>query len=122
VHDILGVSVFLMAFSAVIFFAPEMGGYFLEFNNFIPADPLKTPAAHRAGLVLHAVLLDPAGDHRGVPVWGLIPFLLVYLAVVWLSPDAALSKLIAPPRSARWSSASSCSTPSSGAWSRWARR
>jgi len=44
VHDILGVSVFLMAFSAVVFFAPEFGGYFLEYNNFIPADPLKTPA------------------------------------------------------------------------------
>jgi ubiquinol-cytochrome c reductase cytochrome b subunit len=44
VHDILGVSVFLIIFSAVVFFAPEMGGYFLEFNNFIPADPLKTPA------------------------------------------------------------------------------
>ncbi|HWH73488.1 MAG TPA: cytochrome bc complex cytochrome b subunit [Methylibium sp.] len=44
VHDILGVSVFLMAFTAVVFFAPEFGGYFLEFNNFIPADPLKTPA------------------------------------------------------------------------------
>jgi ubiquinol-cytochrome c reductase cytochrome b subunit len=28
---------------AVVFFAPEMGGYFLEYNNFIPADPLKTP-------------------------------------------------------------------------------
>jgi ubiquinol-cytochrome c reductase cytochrome b subunit len=44
VHDILGVSGFLMAFCAVLFFAPEMGGYFLEYNNFIPADPLKTPA------------------------------------------------------------------------------
>ncbi len=44
VHDIFGVSVFLMAFSAIIFFAPEFGGYFLEYNNFIPADPLKTPA------------------------------------------------------------------------------
>ena len=44
VHDLMGVSVFLMLFSAVIFFAPEMGGYFLEYNNFIPADPLKTPA------------------------------------------------------------------------------
>lgn len=43
VHDILGVSVFLMIFSAVIFFAPEFGGYFLEYNNFIPADPLVTP-------------------------------------------------------------------------------
>jgi ubiquinol-cytochrome c reductase cytochrome b subunit len=37
------VSVFLMVFSAIIFFAPEFGGYFLEYNNFIPADPLKTP-------------------------------------------------------------------------------
>jgi ubiquinol-cytochrome c reductase cytochrome b subunit len=44
VHDILGVSVFLLLFSAVVFLAPEFGGYFLEFNNFIPADPLKTPA------------------------------------------------------------------------------
>ncbi|RYG09730.1 MAG: cytochrome bc complex cytochrome b subunit, partial [Burkholderiales bacterium] len=44
VHDIFGVTVFLMVFSAVIFFAPEAGGYFLEYNNFIPADPLKTPA------------------------------------------------------------------------------
>jgi len=43
VHDLMGVSVFLMVFSAIIFFAPEFGGYFLEFNNFIPADPLKTP-------------------------------------------------------------------------------
>ena len=44
VHDVLGVSVFLLLFTLVVFFAPEMGGYFLEYNNFIPADPLKTPA------------------------------------------------------------------------------
>lgn len=44
VHDIVGVSVFLMIYFAVVFFAPEMGGYFLEYNNFIPADPLVTPA------------------------------------------------------------------------------
>ena len=44
VHDIMGVVGFLIVFSAIIFFAPEMGGYFLEYNNFIPADPLKTPA------------------------------------------------------------------------------
>ncbi|MBE7366309.1 cytochrome b [Ramlibacter pallidus] len=43
VHDMVGVGVFLMVFSAIIFFAPELGGYFLEYNNFIPADPLKTP-------------------------------------------------------------------------------
>ena len=43
VHDIMGVGVFLMVFAAVIFFGPELGGYFLEYNNFIPANPLQTP-------------------------------------------------------------------------------
>ena len=44
VHDLLGVVGFLIVFTAVIFFAPEMGGYFLERPNFIPADPFQTPA------------------------------------------------------------------------------
>ncbi|WP_283443201.1 cytochrome b [Noviherbaspirillum suwonense] len=43
VHDAFGVTIFLTIFSAVVFFAPEMGGYFLEYNNFLPADSLKTP-------------------------------------------------------------------------------
>ncbi len=43
VHDLFWVCVFLMVFCAIVFFGPELGGYFLEYNNFIPADPLKTP-------------------------------------------------------------------------------
>jgi ubiquinol-cytochrome c reductase cytochrome b subunit len=43
VKDIFGVGVFLILFSAVLFFAPEMGGLFLEHPNFTPADPLTTP-------------------------------------------------------------------------------
>jgi len=43
VKDIVGVVVFLMIFSAIMFFVPEMGGWFLEKDNFVPADPLKTP-------------------------------------------------------------------------------
>lgn len=43
VHDILGLAGFLIIFMAIVFFAPEMGGFFIEYNNFIPADPLKTP-------------------------------------------------------------------------------
>ena len=43
VKDLVGVVVFLILFSAVVFFAPEMGGMFLEAPNFEPADPLKTP-------------------------------------------------------------------------------
>ncbi len=44
VKDIVGVVVFLMVCSVVIFFMPEGGGYFLESNNFIPANPFQTPA------------------------------------------------------------------------------
>lgn len=62
VKDLVGVSVFLMVFSAIIFFAPEMGGYFLEANNFVPADPLKTP--------LHIA-----------PVWYFTPYYSILRAV-----------------------------------------
>src|SRR3990172_1869571 len=43
VKDIVGAVVFLALFSVVVFFVPEMGGYFLEYNNYVPADPLETP-------------------------------------------------------------------------------
>jgi ubiquinol-cytochrome c reductase cytochrome b subunit len=62
VHDVFGVALFLMVFSAIVFFAPELGGYFLEFNNFIPADPLVTP--------LHIA-----------PVWYFTPFYSMLRAI-----------------------------------------
>src|SRR5437870_5269739 len=43
VKDLMGAVFFLAIFCFVMFFIPEVGGYFLEYNNFIPADPLKTP-------------------------------------------------------------------------------
>ena len=43
VKDIFGVVVFLIVFCGILFFAPEMGGYFLEYNNFVPANTLQTP-------------------------------------------------------------------------------
>jgi ubiquinol-cytochrome c reductase cytochrome b subunit len=43
-HDIYAVSAFLMVFFAVVFFAPDFGGYFLEANNFIEANPMQTPS------------------------------------------------------------------------------
>jgi len=83
VHDILGVSVFLMIFSAIIFFAPEFGGYFLEYNNFIPADSMKTPA-HIA------------------PVWYFTPYYsilraitseMMYLLMAFVAAGASLAVL-----------------------------
>ncbi len=43
VKDMVGIVVFLFIFLAVVFFWPEFGGWFLEKDNFTPADPLKTP-------------------------------------------------------------------------------
>lgn len=43
VKDIVGVVVFLILFSVVVFFMPEMGGYFLEHANFVPANQFQTP-------------------------------------------------------------------------------
>ncbi|HQT81561.1 MAG: cytochrome b [Ferrovum sp. 37-45-19] len=44
VKDLVGLMAFFIIFFAIVFFAPEFGGHFLEANNFIPADPLKTPS------------------------------------------------------------------------------
>ena len=62
VHDIQGIAVFLFFFCAIIFFAPEMSGYFLEFANFEQANGLKTP------------------EHIA-PVWYFTPFYSVLRAV-----------------------------------------
>ncbi len=44
VKDLFGAGFFLIIFAFVVFFAPTMGGWFLEWDNFIAADPLVTPA------------------------------------------------------------------------------
>ena len=44
VKDIVGMTVFLMVFAAIMFFAPELGGWFLERDNFVPANILQTPS------------------------------------------------------------------------------
>ena len=43
IKDLLGMVIFALLFFSVVFFVPDMGGYFLEPNNFIPANPLITP-------------------------------------------------------------------------------
>jgi len=62
VKDIVGVVGFLILFLAVVFFAPAMGGYFLEGPNFEPANPLKTP------------------EHIA-PVWYFTPFYAILRAI-----------------------------------------
>jgi ubiquinol-cytochrome c reductase cytochrome b subunit len=96
VKDIVGVVVFLMVFSAIVFFAPEMGGYFLEHNNFIPADPLSTPA-HIAPVwyftpfysVLRAVPPLFGSQFPGVLAMGLS--VMIFFLLPWLDRGAVKS-------------------------------
>jgi ubiquinol-cytochrome c reductase cytochrome b subunit len=69
--DLVIICVFFILFSAVVFFAPEMGGYFLEHANFEPANPLQTP------------------EHIA-PVWYFTPFYAILRAV----PDKLLGVVL----------------------------
>jgi len=71
VKDLFGLAVFLIIFFAVVFFAPDLGGYFLEAPNFQPADPLKTP------------------EHIA-PVWYMTPYYAMLRAV----PDKLLGVMV----------------------------
>ena len=96
VKDMVGVVVFLMVFSAIIFWAPDMWGYFIEANNFIPADPLKTPA-HIAPVwyftpfyaILRAV---PPLFHSQFPgVLAMIASVLIFAFLPWLDKSPVKS-------------------------------
>ena len=96
VKDTAGAVIFLAVFSVILFFIPEMGGYFLEYNNFIPADPLKTPS-HIAPVwyftpyysVLRAVPPLFNSQFPGVMAMGLATMILFLLP--WLDRDPVKS-------------------------------
>ena len=77
VHDIHAIVIFLFIFCAVVFFAPEMGGFFLEKPNFVEANPLVTPEVI-------------------APVWYYTPYYSMLRAVTYpfLGIDAKLWGLI----------------------------
>ncbi len=96
VKDAAGAVIFLAVFSAILFFVPEMGGYFLEYNNFVPADPLKTPL-HIAPVwyftpyysILRAVPPLFNSQFPGVMAMGLATMILFLLP--WLDRDPVKS-------------------------------
>ena len=71
VKDIFGIGVFLLIFLFIVFVKPDMGGLFLEHDNFVPANPAVTP------------------EHIK-PVWYFTPFYAMLRAV----PDMQLGALI----------------------------
>lgn len=99
-HDVHATVVFLFIFCAVVFYAPEMGGYFLEKPNFEMANPLKTPE-HIAPVwyytPFYAMLRAATFPLFGVPAkfWGLVVMfgaILIPALLPWLdrSPVASM--------------------------------
>jgi len=118
VHDIVGVAGFLIIFAIILFFIPEFGGFFIEYNNFIPADPMKTPEHIApvwyftpyysmlrattadftwvlvAGAVIAAIGLLAKGGLRGI--WRIvIPIILLIVAVLFRVFDAKFWGVVA---------------------------
>jgi len=99
VKDIFGVAVFMFVFAVIVFFAPELGGYFLEYNNFVAADPLRTPQ-HIAPVwyftpyysILRAVTVN--FFWIDAKVWGVVAMgvsALIFVLLPWLDRSPAKS-------------------------------
>jgi len=89
VKDIMGLVVFLIFFFGVVFFIPEMGGYFLEQPNFEPANPLKTPD-HIAPVwyfTPYYAILRAVPSLAGTQVWGVLAMgaaIALFFFLPWL--------------------------------------
>jgi len=96
VKDTFGIAVFMIFFFAVVFFTPEMGGYFIEQPNFEPADPLKTPE-HIAPVwyfTPYYAILRAVPSFAGTQVWGVLAMfaaLVVFFFLPWLDRSEAYS-------------------------------
>jgi len=89
VKDTVGVVVFLVIFSIIVFFVPGMGGYFIEANNFIPANPLQTPE-HIAPVwyfTPYYAMLRAVPSFLDSQFWGVLVMgasVMIFFAMPWL--------------------------------------
>ncbi len=86
VHDLVGVAGFLIVFAAIMFFAPTMGGYFLESNNFLPADPFKTPP-HIAPVWYFTPFYSMLRATTDEFTWALVAFALLFAVGIFFSKN-----------------------------------
>jgi len=96
VKDLVGVIVFLAFFSMGVFFIPDGGGYFLEASNFIPANPLETPAeiAPVWYFTPYYAMLRAVPSFFAMQVWGVIVMgaaVAIFFFLPWLDRGAVKS-------------------------------
>ncbi len=85
VKDIYGVGVFLTLFAIIILLAPTFNGLFIEYDNYIPANPLQTPPDVTPAWYLspyYAILRSIPNKGLGILLLGasiIFPFFLPWL-------------------------------------------
>ncbi|HKQ30246.1 MAG TPA: cytochrome bc complex cytochrome b subunit [Burkholderiales bacterium] len=85
VKDTWGSVVFLIVFSAVVFFAPEMGGWFLEHDNFVPANILNTPTEIKPLWYFTPFYSILRATTDEMVRFGLVPFVLMLATLTVMS-------------------------------------
>ncbi len=92
VKDTFGIGMFLMLFAFIVFFAPEMGGWFLEHDNFVEANPLQTPEHIKPVWYFtpyYAMLRAVPDKFLGVVVMGAA--VMILFALPWLDKSKVRS-------------------------------
>ncbi|MFL6648160.1 MAG: cytochrome bc complex cytochrome b subunit, partial [Sulfurifustaceae bacterium] len=85
VKDLVGTVVFFMLFAAILFFFPEVWGWFLEHDNFLPANILQTPQEIKPlwyFTPFYSILRATTAD---MVAWGLTPLVIAMTALIILS-------------------------------------
>ena len=89
VKDLFGVGFFLLIAAFIVFFAPTMGGWFLEHDNFIPANNLATPAHIKPVWYFTPfyAILRMIPSFFGTAVWGVLAMfgaIALLFALPWI--------------------------------------
>ncbi|HZX91063.1 MAG TPA: cytochrome bc complex cytochrome b subunit [Rudaea sp.] len=92
VHDLVGIGFFLIVFAFIIFYQPTVGGWFIENDNFIPANNLVTPAEIKPVWYFtpfYAILrVIPS---KGLGVFALAASIILLFLIPWLDRGAVKS-------------------------------
>ncbi len=87
VKDLFGTGFFLLIAAFIIFYAPTFGGWFLEHDNFIPANNLATPAHIKPVWYFTPfyAILRMVPSFFGSAIWGVIA-MFASIALLFLMP------------------------------------
>jgi ubiquinol-cytochrome c reductase cytochrome b subunit len=94
VKDVVGTAVFLMLGAAILFFFPEVWGWFLEHDNFVPANILQTPTEIKPLWYFTPFYSILRATTEDMVKFGLTPLVVLMSTLVVVSVRQGLTKLV----------------------------